>query len=63
MQKNKLTTGWERGADGKLRYEIEDFDIDNLGRQSIKNAKHKWIEELDELNEKIFLDKNFTSVY
>ena len=24
----KLATGWERGADGKWRYEIPDFDID-----------------------------------
>lgn len=30
-RKIKQATGWERGADGKWRYEVEDFEIDPKG--------------------------------
>lgn len=30
--KIKMATGWERGADGKWRYEVEDVDIKPLGQ-------------------------------
>ncbi len=41
----KLATGWERGGDGKWRYEIEDFDsngLENIVREDNKKKSRLW---------------------
>lgn len=52
----KLATGWERGADGKWRYEIPDLKYFGKGDAGYKKARGKqpWSKELDGLSDKIF---------
>lgn len=47
--KIKMATGWERGADGKWRYEVEDVDIKPLGQwlESKKKLKLRDIVSAD----------------
>ena len=55
----KHATGWERGGDGKWRYETEDFDIDISG--NAKQPGMEWMRELDRLSDKIFEDIPLTT--
>jgi hypothetical protein len=52
----KMATGWERGADGKWRYEIPDLKYFGKGDAGYKKARGKqpWSKELDGLSDKIF---------
>ena len=52
----KLATGWERGADGKWRYEIPDLKYFSKGDAGYKKARGKqpWSKELDGLSDRIF---------
>lgn len=52
----KMATGWERGADGKWRYEIPDLKYFSKGDAGYKKAREKqpWSKELDGLSDKIF---------
>lgn len=54
-RKIKLATGWERGADGKWRYEVEDFDVDmeGLARKNSLYANLSWSKEYDTLIDKL----------
>lgn len=51
----KLATGWERGADGKWRYEIPDGIYHSKGDAELKKAlaKQPWREELNGLSDRI----------
>lgn len=51
----KLATGWERGADGKWRYEIPDGIYHPKGDADLKKAlaKQPWREELNGLSDRI----------
>lgn len=51
----KLATGWERGADRKWRYEVEDFEIDlkGLARKNILWFNLPWGKEYDILIDKL----------
>lgn len=55
-RKIKLATGWERGADGKWRYEVEDFEIDpkGLARRNRLWSNLSWSKEYDALSDKLF---------
>lgn len=55
-RKIKLATGWERGADGKWRYEVEDFEIDpkGLARKNRLWSNLSWGKEYDALSDKLF---------
>lgn len=55
-RKIKQTTGWERGADGKWRYEVEDFEIDpkGLARKNRLWSNLSWGKEYDALSDKLF---------
>lgn len=52
----KMATGWERGADGKWRYEIPDLKYFSNGYAGWKKARARqpWIQELDALSDKLF---------
>ena len=52
----KMATGWERGADGKWRYEIPDLKYFSKGDAGYKKAREKqpWSNELDGLSDRIF---------
>ena len=52
----KMATGWERGADGKWRYEIPDLKYLSNGYAGWKKARARqpWIQELDALSDKLF---------
>ena len=52
----KMATGWERGADGKWRYEIPDLKYFGKGDAGWKKARARqpWIQELDALSDKLF---------
>lgn len=52
----KMATGWERGADGKWRYEIPDLKYFSKGDAGYKKARKKqpWSNELDGLSDRIF---------
>ena len=52
----KLATGWERGADGKWRYEIPDLKYYAKGDAGYKKARAQqpWSKELDTLSDRIF---------
>lgn len=52
----KMATGWERGADGKWRYEVEDFEIDSKGlaRRNRLWSNLPWGKEYDALSDKLF---------
>lgn len=51
----KLATGWERGADGKWRYEIPDGIYHSKGDAELKKAlaRQPWREELNGLSDRI----------
>ena len=52
----KLATGWERGGDGKWRYEVQDFDVDVRGtaRRNHLNERLPWGKEYDALLDKVY---------
>lgn len=52
----KMATGWERGSDGKWRYEIPDLKYFGKGDAGYKKAREKqpWSKELDGLSDRIF---------
>ena len=52
----KMATGWERGADGKWRYEIPDLKYFGKGDAGYQKAREKqsWSKELDGLSDRIF---------
>lgn len=52
----KMATGWERGVDGKWRYEIPDLKYFGKGDAGYKKAREKqpWSKELDGLSDRIF---------
>ena len=41
----RMATGWERGADGKWRYEIEDFDVLLPSRGAVADAYNEAVKE------------------
>ncbi|MCF0218712.1 MAG: hypothetical protein HUK14_02935, partial [Muribaculaceae bacterium] len=53
-KKMKLATGWERGADGKWRYEQADLNVDPSGDRVMYEIAEKfpYNDELDELEKK-----------
>lgn len=58
----KIATGWERGADGKWRYEIPDVKYHPEGDaeyEKIRN-RQRWSKELDELSDKVFEGKKLS---
>ena len=58
----KLATGWERGADGKWRYEIPDGIYHPKGDAELKKAlaKQPWREELNGLSDRILDGKELS---
>ena len=58
----KLATGWERGSDGKWRYEVQDFDVDVNGtaRRNHLNERLPWGKEYDALLDKVFDGETLT---
>lgn len=54
-KKIKMATGWERGADGKWRYEVEDFEVDpeGLARKNMLWSNLSWGKEYDMLSDKL----------
>lgn len=52
----KMATGWERGTDGKWRYEIADMKYFGKGDAGYQKAREKqpWSKELDGLSDRIF---------
>lgn len=62
-RKIKLATGWERGADGKWRYETADFEYHPKGdaRQNDKYKESDWYKELYDLEEKLFNGETLTN--
>lgn len=52
----KMATGWERGADGKWRYEEPDFEVDvkGLARKNYLYDNLPWGKEYNALTDKIF---------
>ena len=58
----KLATGWERGGDGKWRYEVQDFDVDVNGtaRRNHLNERLPWGKEYDALLDKVFDGETLT---
>ena len=64
----KLATGWERGADGKWRYEIEDFDNsglervvreDNQRKLRLSEQRRSLLARKREMESEIFPDRYF----
>lgn len=62
-RKIKLATGWERGTDGKWRYETPDFEYHPNGdaRQNDKYKESDWYKELYDLEERLFNGETLTS--
>ena len=58
----KLATGWERGGDGKWRYEVQDFDVDVNGtaRRNHLSERLPWGKEYDALLDKVFDGETLT---
>lgn len=58
----KMATGWERGADGKWRYETADFEYHPRGdaRRNDKYKESEWFKELNVLEEKLFNGETLT---
>ena len=52
----KMATGWERGADGKWRYEEEDFEYIPKGNAREKSLleREPWHKELMSLSDKVY---------
>lgn len=61
-RKIKFATGWERGADGKWRYETADFEYHPRGdaRRNDKYKESEWYKELHVLEEKLFNGETLT---
>lgn len=61
-RKIKLATGWERGADGKWKYETPDFEYHPKGdaRRNDKYKESEWYKELHVLEEKLFNGETLT---
>lgn len=61
-RKIKIATGWERGADGKWRYETPDFEYYPNGdaRQNEKYKESDWYKELYTLEDKLFDGETLT---
>ncbi len=61
-RKIKLATGWERGADGKWKYETPDFEYHPNGdaRQNDKYKESDWYKELYDLEERLFNGETLT---
>ena len=61
-RKIKFATGWERGADGKWRYETPDFEYHPKGdaRPNDKYKESEWYKELHVLEEKLFNGETLT---
>lgn len=61
-RKIKLATGWERGADGKWRYETPDFEYHPNGdaKQNDKYKESDWYKELYDLEERLFNGETLT---
>ena len=61
-RKIKLATGWERGADGKWKYETPDFEYHPNGdaRRNGKYKESEWYKELHVLEEKLFNGETLT---
>ena len=61
-RKIKLATGWERGADGKWRYETPDFEYHPNGdaRRNDKYKESDWYKELYDLEERLFGGETLT---
>lgn len=58
----KLATGWERGADGKWRYEEDDFEYRPLGDAN-KDAllkRQPWYDEFNSLLDKVISGEELT---
>lgn len=65
-RKIKMATGWERGADGKWRYEVDDFDVDveGLARRNSLTPEQRRVtlaEETEDVarEDQIFLNDAF----
>lgn len=65
-RKIKMATGWERGADGKWRYKIDDFDVDveGLARRNSLTPEQRRVtlaEETEDVarEDQIFLNDAF----
>ena len=58
----KIATGWERGADGKWRYEEEDFKYIPQGnaREKLLLEREPWHKELMSLSDKIYNGEKLT---
>ena len=58
----KIATGWERGADGKWRYEEEDFEYIPQGNAREKSLleREAWHKELMFLSDKIYNGEKLT---
>lgn len=58
----KIATGWERGADGKWRYEEEDFEYIPKGNAREKSLleREAWHKELMFLSDKIYNGEKLT---
>lgn len=54
----KMATGWERGADKKWRYEVEDFDVDveGLARKNRLYDNLPWGKEYEALSDKLLME-------
>lgn len=61
-RKIKIATGWERGADGKWKYETPDFEYHPNGdaRQNDKYKESDWYKELYDLEERLFNGETLT---
>ena len=59
----KMATGWERGADGKWRYEVQDFDVDvhGMARRNHLHDKLPWGKEYEAMVDKLFSDEMLTA--
>lgn len=58
----KAATGWERGADGKWRYEEPDIQLNYSAGADIERLRSKqpWAKELDNLGDKIYKNESLT---
>ena len=58
----KMATGWERGADGKWRYEIQDIKYHPKGDAEYNKLRNKqpWSKELDALEDRLFDGEQLT---
>ncbi len=58
----KMATGWERGADGKWRYEMPDIEYVPTGDADLRRRvrMQPWGKELEELSDRIFDGETLT---